>query len=59
MAHYVVNETAKGLVDHGVELGGSLDLETAAGATIRVVLGAALDKDESRELEVFLKIMEL
>lgn len=53
MAHFVVNETAKGLVDHGIELSGSLDVETAAGATIRIVLGAPLDKDECLELEVF------
>jgi hypothetical protein len=53
MAHYLVNETAQQLIDHGVAPGGAVDGETAAGGIIRVRVGDPVGPREGEQLEAF------
>ncbi len=53
IANYMINEAASHSVDGAVEAGGTLDVFTAAGATLRLELGQPIDVDASRMLEVF------
>lgn len=53
MANYMVNEAASQMIDAAVPAGGTVDVLTAADATLRLELGGPVDIAASRRLGVF------